>query len=40
MRRLAAGALVALLTATGSARAQAPAPVRAWEGSLALATTV
>src|SRR4249920_2038906 len=37
---LAAGALVALLTATGSARAQAPAPVRAWEGSLALATTV
>ena len=40
MRRLAAGALAALLTATGSARAQAPAPVRAWEGSLALATTV
>src|SRR5580765_8530200 len=40
MRRLATGALVALLTATGSARAQAPAPVRAWEGSLALATTV
>jgi len=40
MRRLAAGALAALLIATGSARAQAPAPVRAWEASLALATTV
>jgi hypothetical protein len=40
MRCLAAGALAALLTATGSARAQAPAPVRAWEGPLALATTV
>ena len=40
MRRLAAGALIALLTATGSARAHGPAPARAWEGSLALATTV